>query len=451
VSEQGMPMLTDDAIAALVEEWRAAGVTALVGTYVDNGGVVRAKQVPLERVSAFHRNGLGASYSWATFCIDDALPLTPYFSVVGDMRMKVDLTAARVLGHGLAWAPICLFNQDGSPLDHCPRGTLQRQVTALASDGLAARSAFEIEFTAFDAATGEVGTGVAYGLRAMMDNEAFFAGIVASLTTAGIHVEQIHAEAGRGQIELSTPPLDPVAAADALVVTRLILCRVAREHGKRVSFAPQALTDGIGSGAHVHVSLTRAGQPIFSGGAEVRDLTPDGAHAIGGILAELSNALGVLAPSLLSTARLQAGKWSGAFVCWGVENREAAVRLCQATLGNPHGANIEIKVTDHTANPYAALAVILGLAHHGITTNTALPAEAPVDPSVLVGTDEAIATFDTDQGRNLSATCASPLLRDILGERQLEAIHAVRGHEVTLAATTPYDELVAMFRYAWSS
>jgi len=451
VQDQPMPTLTNDALAALVEQWRAQGVTALVGTYVDNGGVVRAKQVPLSRVAAFHLNGLGASYSWAMFCIDDALPMTPYFSVVGDMRMKADLSAARVLGNGLAWAPVCLFNQDGSPLAHCPRGSLQRQVTALAGDGLAARSAFEIEFTAFDAATGEVGTGVAYGLRAMMDNEAFFAGIVAGLATAGVSVEQIHAEAGRGQIELSTPPLDPVAAADTLVVTRLVICRVAREHGKLVSFAPQALTDGIGSGAHVHVSLTRDGLPIFSGGDGPRELTADGASAIGGIVAELPNALGVLAPSLLSTARLQAGKWSGAYICWGVENREAAVRLCQATLGNPHGANVEIKVTDHTANPYAALAVILGLAHHGITTNAPLPPEAPVDPSALIGTPEAITTFDTDQGRNVAATCASPLVRTILSDRQLEAIAAVRGHEVTLAATTPYNDLVERFRYAWSS
>ena len=239
--------------------------------------------------------------------------------------------------------------------------------------------------------------------------------------------------------------------ADALVVTRLILCRVAREHGKLVSFAPQALPDGIGSGAHVHVSLTRNGVPIFSNGNEVRELTADGAAAIGGILSELPNALGVLAPSLLSTTRLQAGKWSGAYICWGVENREAAVRLCQATLGNPHGANVEIKVTDHTANPYAALAVILGLAHHGITTNAPLPAEAPVDPSALSGTPAAIATFDTDQGRNVAASCASPLVRSILSDRQLEAIAAVRGHEVTLAASTPYDDLVVQFRYAWSS
>ena len=446
-----MTFFDSDAVSELVESWRALGVHALVGTFVDNSGVVRAKQVPLERVEAFHRSGLGASYSWANFCIDDALPLTEYFSVVGDMRMKADLGAARVLGDGLAWAPVCLYDQENQPLAHCPRGTLRRQVDLLASANVTGRSAFELEFTAFDASSGEVGTGVAYGLRAMMDNEAFFADILRSLAVAGIAVEQLHAEAGRGQIELSTPPLDPVAAADVLVATRLILCRVARRHGKRLSFAPQSLVEGIGNGAHVHFSLLRDGQPLFSGGDGPRGLTPAGASAIGGILHELPNALGILAPSLLSTTRLQAGKWSGAFVCWGVENREAAVRLCQATPGNPHGANVEIKVTDHTANPYAALAVVLGLAHHGITTNAPLPDEAPQDPNTTLGTPAAIATFDTDQARNLAATLVSPVIRDILRERQLEAVGAVRGHEVDLAATTSYADLVERFCFAWSS
>jgi glutamine synthetase len=446
-----MITLSDEEIADVVANLRDQGVTALVGTFLDNGGVARAKQVPLERIAAFHRNGLGCSYSWATFAPDSHLPLTPYFSVVGDMRLKVDLRAVRVLGDGLAWAPINIFNPDGSPLAHCARGALARQVALLGADGYAARAAYEVEFTAFDAVTGEPDIGVAYGLRAMMENEAFYADIAAGLRTAGIAMEQLHAEAGVGQIELSTPPLDPVAAADVLVVTRLILSRVARRHAKRVSFAPQSIAKGLGNGAHVHFSLTKDGVPIFSGGEQARELREEGAHAIGGLLQGLPDALGVLTPSLLSATRLQPGMWSGAYVCWGCENREAAVRLCQATLGNPYGANVEIKVTDHSANPYAALAVILGLAHRGITSKASLPAEAPVDPSSLRGTKDEIATFNTDQAANLAATCASPVMREILSDHMIEAINAVRSYEVTVSATKSYEEIIEIFRFAWSS
>ena len=442
-----MPTFSEHAVGEMIDQLRQRGVTTIIGTFLDNAGVARAKQVPLERLGTFHHNGLGASYSWATFCVDDFLPLTEYFSVVGDMRMKADLSALRVLGDGVAWVPLNIFDQDGTPLSHCARGSLQRHVAALHDEGLSARAAFEIEFTYFAADSGAVGGGPAYGLRAMMDNEFLFADIAAALDVAGITLEQIHAEAGLGQIELSTAPVDPVGAADVLVVTRLILCRVARRHGKRLSFAPQSLSDGIGNGAHVHFSLARDGVALFSGGADERELTAEGAHAIGGLVRWLPESLGILAPSLLSNSRLQPGKWSGAWVCWGVENREAAVRLCQATPGNPHGANVEIKVTDHTANPYAALCVILGLAMRGIDDQATLPAEASHDPRVE-GTTVA---FDTDQARNLSATCASEVIRDLLGDQMLEAVAAVRGHEVELASTMSYPEIVEAYRFAWSS
>ena len=76
--------------------------------------------------------------------------------------------------------------------------------------------------------------------------------------------------------------------------------------------------------------------------------------------------IGALAPSLLSGLRLQPGHWSGAFACWGLENREAAVRLCAGTKGNPRGANVEVKCIDASANPYVVNAVLLGLARMGL-------------------------------------------------------------------------------------
>ncbi len=446
-----MADFSPEAIADVVDALAARGVHTVIGTFVDNAGVARAKQVPLARLSALHRSGVGASYSWATFSVDDVLAMTPYFSVVGDMRMRADLNAIRVLGDGVAWVPFDIFDQHGMSLSHCARAALRRQYLALRGEGFDARSAFEIEFTWFDEHTGEVGGGPAYGLRAMMDNEAFFNDIAAALQSAGIELEQLHAEAGLGQLELSTAPLSPLEAADVLVVTRLILCRVARRHAKRLSFAPQSLPDGLGNGAHVHFSLTQGGAPIFSGGPLERDLSALGASAIGGLVRWLPESLGILSPSLLSTVRLQPGKWSGAWVCWGVENREAAVRLCQATRGNPHGANVEIKVTDHTANPYAALAVILGLAHRGMTESVALPDEAPVNPSVFNGTEREIATFATTQRDNLNATLASAVIRDIVGDAMLEAIAGVRGHEVDLAAVASREQLIETYRYSWSS
>ena len=66
-----------------------------------------------------------------------------------------------------------------------------------------------------------------------------------------------------------------------------------------------------------------------------------------------------LAGSIVSGLRLQPGNWAGVYACWGVENREAAVRFVEGGPGSPHGGNAEVKITDPSANPYFASAAIL--------------------------------------------------------------------------------------------
>lgn len=89
--------------------------------------------------------------------------------------------------------------------------------------------------------------------------------------------------------------------------------------------------DGSGNGMHAHLSFTRAGQPLLSGGDGPGDLTEDGQHLVAGLVGGVCDAVTVLAGSVVSAARLRPGHWSGAFACWGVENREAAVRMLTAT------------------------------------------------------------------------------------------------------------------------
>ena len=89
------------------------------------------------------------------------------------------------------------------------------------------------------------------------------------------------------------------------------------------------------------------------------------------MVAGLREAQGVLCGSILSGLRMQPGHWSGAYVCWGTENREAAVRFLVGGSSNPLGANVEVKVIDPSANPYFATATILGLALDGIEQQAA--------------------------------------------------------------------------------
>ncbi len=163
----------------------------------------------------------------------------------------------------------------------------------------------------------------------------------------------------------------------------------------------------VGSGAHQHFSLQKKDTPLFSDGSGARGMTTEGESAIAGVVAGLPEAEGVLCGSILSGLRMQPGHWSGAYVCWGTENREAAVRFLVGGSSNPFGANVEVKVVDPSANPYFATATILGLALDGIERKLTLPPETAVDPSTLTDEQRAeagVTLLPTSQAEALDAT-----------------------------------------------
>jgi glutamine synthetase len=451
VTTYPMPVLADEELAAAQTLLADADVRLLTGSVVDPAGVIRAKHVPAARAGAFHINGMGASPSWNVFCVDNAIAFTPRFGVVGDLRLRADLTALHVLGDGLAWAPAEMFGQDGAPAPVCSRGLLRKAQAGLAEHGLAARLGCELEMVL----TPRTGPGWnAYGLGSTLDVEPFVIDLVDNAERAGLPLEQIHAEYGDSQFELSLSPTDPITAADHVVLARVIISRVARRHGFAVSFSPLPFAGGSGNGAHQHLSLTRDGVPLFSGGAGPHGLTDDGCAAIAGVVAGLPELLAVFAGSVLSAGRLQPGHWSGAFACWGLENREAAVRLCAATPGNPHGASVELKCIDPSANPYLAAAAFLGLATEGLTMHPSLPPEVTIDPAALTPEDTTrtgTVRLPADQSAALAALEGSDLARRLLGEEILEALSAVRRYEHNTYGKHDIAVLAEKLRYAWSA
>jgi glutamine synthetase len=451
-----LPQATDHELAALTERFAAAGVRVVIGSVVDHGGVARAKQTPVARAPEWHRAGLGASPTWNVFCIDNAIAFTPTLGVVGDLRLRADLAAHRILGDGLLWAPAEFFSQSGEPSDLCPRGLLRRTQSDLEEQGLTALVGCEIELvlTLPDGAPLPRRHWSAYGLGAALDQEPFLSDLVRSSDEVGLSLEQVHAEYGENQFELSLPPRPPLQAADDVVLARLVAARVARRHGMAVSLSPQPFLDGSGNGAHQHLSLAREGTPLLSGGTGPHGLTDQGAAVVAGVVAGLPETLAVFAGSLLSGYRLQPDRWAGAFACWGLENREAAVRLCAATPGNPHGASLEMKCVDPSANPYIATAVILGLALDGLARGAVLPAEVtgrPADQSPIEAAASRTVPLASDQETALDLLEKSELAQRLLGPPILEAMLAVRRHEVRAYAGTDPHEVADRFRLAWTT
>ena len=445
---------SDSSVEFHAERLREAGLRTLTGVVSDSGGVIRAKSVPARRLESFARSGMGASLTWPVFCVDNGIAMTPDLGVVGDLRLTADLERAVVLDSGFGWAPADVRGQDGRLSPYCWRSVTRRQVDRLASSGIEALVGHELEFGLLDEEgrpLGERHGWPCYGAGVYSELSGFAADLCERLDAAGVPVEQIHAEYGLGQFEVSLPPRDPVRAADDVLLARAVIGRTCRDHGLRVTFSPVPFSGGSGNGAHLHVSLTRDSVPLLSGGDLAEGLTAAGGSAIAGIVRHLPGSIAVLAGTVVSDERMQPGHWSGASACWGVENREAAVRLLLATRGNPHGANVEVKCVDAGANTYLATGLVLGFAAQGIEEGLELPAAVTVDPTQLTPEQAraaAVVPLPSDAASRIELFEKSDAARAVLGPELHAAVLAVRRYESSLYGG---EDAHALTRFAWSS
>jgi glutamine synthetase len=441
---------------AAVAQLEADGVDTVIGTVVNPAGLTLAKTVPIRHLSTFVDPGLGASPSWHAFAADQTgIAFTESVGVIGDQRVRIDPSALRIIDDGLAWAPAAFFEQDGTPVLTCGRGTLSRVATALGDDGIEATVGHEIEFLLVDPDGGRLPSTLwaQYGLAGVLEHEVFVRDVIAAAATCGVGIEQFHPEYGANQFEISLAPLPPIAAADQLVLTRIIIGRAARRHGMRISLSPVPFAGSVGSGAHQHFSLAKPDGPLFSGGPGPGGMTAAGECAVAGIVRGLSEAQGVLCGSIVSGLRMQPGNWAGAYACWGIENREAAVRFVQGGSGSAYGGNVEVKIVDPSANPYLASAAILGLALDGIRRNAALPPETTVDPAKLSDSERERAGIESlarSQMDMIAALDDSALLRSILGDPAVDMVVAVRRLEHERYGDLGPEQLADKFRMAWS-
>ncbi|MGV0744005.1 glutamine synthetase family protein [Mycolicibacterium sp. XJ870] len=430
-----------------IDELRSEGVDIVAGSLTDLAGVTRAKYVPLQRLSAFAEAGMGVSPSWSVFCVDSGIAFTPSIGVVGDLRIRIDPADVRVVEQGVGWAPASLYDQLGAPAPLCTRSLLKGSEQAAAARGFNVLVGAELECTmlAPDAEHASTTPWSPYGMRTSLDRSGFLVDLAVAAERAGLAVEQLHTEYGHDQLEMSLAPTTPVAAADAVILARIVLGRVAARHGLKISFSPVPFAGEAGNGAHLHLSLADDTGPLLSGGDGPHGLRTAGQSAIAGVLDGLPDLLGVYAGSVLSAGRLKPGNWAGAANCWGLENREAAVRFIAATPGNPHGANLELKIIDPSANPYLAAAALVSSALHGIDEGMPLPAEVADDAAISDAQP-----LPTGHRTVIETLESSALAAKLLTPAIIEGLVAVRRHELVTYGDRPAAETSQALRLAWS-
>lgn len=445
------------AAEALLPGLAEQGVVAVATSFVDNAGVSRVKSVPLDRLPDLAAWGVGFSTAFDYFRFDDwvAAPASGA-GPVGDQRILPDLDRLVVLAAqpGWAWAPGERFAQDGTPYPLDARLLLGRVVDDLATRGLSVRSSIEIEWVISEeggAFTPAV-HGPAYGLARLADASDYCRDLLLALADQGVVVEQLHPEYAAGQLELSVAAESPVHAADTSVLVRSTIRAVGIQYGVRTSFSPKVEADGVGNGGHVHLSLLQDQRNLFAGGSGRFGLTTEAEGFAAGVLGHLPALLVLGAPSVASYLRLVPQHWAGAYACWGLENREAALRLVTGSSGSEDwAANLEVKCVDLSANPYLLLTGLLVTGLAGMDARAALPAPVDVDPAALSAGDRdrrGITALPSTLASALEAFTADEVLTEALGSRLVEAISAVRQSEIDLFAAHSPEEVAAATRWA---
>jgi glutamine synthetase len=432
----------------------SSGVVGVAVTLVDNSGVTRVKGIPVARLADAVEKGVGAPPVFDAFGFDDTIASVG--SPVGDLRLVPDLTALVPLGGqpGWAWAPADRFAVDGSPYPGCQRTFARRMSERAAHTGLQVRMAFETEWVV-DAGSGDdlvpATSGPAYGMARLVDLSGYARDLLEAFAAEGVDVEQIHPEYAPSQMELSVSPLDPVGAADRVVLVRHTLRAVSANHGYRVSLSPAVLPDGVGSGAHVHLSVWDGEENILA--RRDTGLGAEGEAWLAGILDALPALVAVGAPSMASYLRLQPHRWAAPWKGWGRENREAALRLIDGSASAAGAAaNAEVKVFDASANPYLVVGALIAAGLDGMERGMRLPPEATTDPGGM--DDEAraaagITRLPTSLGAALDAFDANPVVRAAMGPALADTWSAVRREEVARFADATEEDVALASRWVW--
>lgn len=441
-----------------VERLAGHDTVAVALTWVDNSGVTRVKAVPAERVEHAAVWGVGATTAFDAFLLDDSIvPGRFAGGPVGDLRLHPDLDRLVVLHAqpGWAWAPVDRYRQDGRVHPQCARSALRRICRELTTRGWTASAAFEVEWTLghddADAQFVPACRGPAYGMTRIIELSDYARDVLSALRAQGIAVEQFHPEYGAAQFELTVAAADPVAAADTTVLVRQTLRAVGLRHGLRTSFSPKVSAVGVGNGGHVHLSLHDQDGSLMTGGDGPAGLTRDGAAFTAGILATLPALLALGAPTAASYLRLVRSHWAGAFACWGVENREASVRVIPGAGGSETAsANIEVKCVDAAANPYLLLAGLLAAGRAGIEVGAELPPAVDVDPAGLTPDERAaggVGSLPDGLEAAASAFAAEPTLTAFFGPELSTTIVELRRAEAALTRDMTQEQVLAMTRW----
>lgn len=341
--------------------------------FVDIDGVRKAVGVPYEKYEEGTKEN-----KWF-----DGSSIAGFNSIeMSDMRLKPDENTF----HVLPWteAPfqtavvLCdVHNADGSIFEEDPKHRLYLTLHKYKKNGWRYLVGSEVEFFILKK-DGDRWVphddGEYFHFKPGDEGERMRQEVCNYLAQMGVKAEALHHEVAPGQHEIAIEYDDADKFAFKIYLLKMTIEYVAAKHGYRATFMPKPFTGMNGSGMHTHQSVWDEEKKVNlfydPNDDSGRGLSKLAKQFLAGQLKYLREISIYIAPTANSYKRLVPGYEAPVYVCWGKQNRSAALRLPAMTkLEMEKGMRVELRCPDPSSNPYLAFAAMALAGLRGMTSN----------------------------------------------------------------------------------
>lgn len=256
------------------------------------------------------------------------------------------------------------------------------------------------------------------------------------LEEMGVPVEVHHHEvATAGQAEIGTRFNTLLIRADHNMILKYVVQNVAHVYSKTATFMPKPLVGDNGNGMHVHQSLFKDNENLFSGD-QYGGLSETALHYIGGIFKH-SRAINAFSnASTNSYKRLVPGFEAPCLLAYSARNRSASVRI--PWDANPKARRIEVRYPDSCGNPYFTFSALMMAGLDGIQNK--IDPGAPMEqdlydltkkeekeiPTVAFSLDMALDALDADRSFLTTGGVFTDDMIDAYIELKMEEVNRLR-------------------------
>ena len=450
---------TAEDLRHIVEERDAKNVTIAM---TDTNGLLRGKYSSRDKLYSVLENGWGMPPLVLALDFDDVVMEAPQIADGSDGYVDTMTRALPETCREIPWETpgrnlLILAEFAGEHEEICPRG-IYRRIEKMAGDmGFQPYHALEYEFTMFEETAlsahekdyRDLQLSTPLLTYEVIQRQAvwseFYNELLDCFDTMDVAVETAHEEMGPGFMECSLAPQAGVRAGDNAILFKTYTKALAQRMGRLVTFMARWSNDADGQSGHIHISLKNLeGQPVFRDDSAEDSMSATMRHFLGGMQALLPELLIMLAPNVNSFKRFVPDIFAPIAATWGYENRTCALRVIR---GAAKSQRIECRVPGADANPYLALACLLGAGLYGIKHE--LEPQPPMQGNVYNQEVPEGQRFPESFRAGIERFRASEAARELFGARFIDTYAATRdSQEREFRAKVTDQELRRFFELA---